>query len=235
MDNTLLRYFLYISALLVNVACSSNVVDIDAKDNVSFTTFEASFPVSEQHNGRINIRSSQANGNYAQTVPNGKLLIINDKQINGPTEVQGTTDLVYYSVSYGGDILFGDLLHDDQMSPKELYGIWSIGLAQTDMDFSLVHGGTRYSISDKTIGLYGQVGLLYPISQSFSSAITLAFAIGKDLNSLSEYELRFSYQLARHLGIIGGVRRLEYLYFAGDESDINVVFTGPFIGAKFSF
>jgi hypothetical protein len=219
---------------MLNVACSSNVVDIDAEDNVSFATFEASFPLSEQKNRRIKVRSSQVNGNYSQTVPNGKLIEIDDKQINGPTEVRGTTDLVYYSVSYGGNILFEDLLHDDQMSPKELYGIWSIGLAQTDMDFTLVHEGTRHKISDKTIELYGQVGLLYPITQSFSGAITLGFGIGKDLNSISEYDLRFSYQLAKKMGIIGGFRRLEYLYFVKDESDINVVFTGPFVGVSFS-
>lgn len=230
----MVRYFLYIAAIIVNVACTSNVVDIDAKDNVSFGTFEASFPLSEQQNEQIKIRASKASGNYAQTTPSGKLVIINGSQINGPAEVQGTTDLAYYSVSYGKDILFKDFFYDENNSPRDLYGIWGIGIAQTDLDFTLLHGGNRYRVSDKTTQLFGQVGLRYPITKSFSGSVTLGLGIGKNFNSISEYDLLFNYQLARKMGIIGGFRRVEYNYFVKNESDINVTFTGPFVGVNFT-
>jgi len=209
-------------SIMVNMllnGCTGNVISIDTKDSVTFTTLETSIPLSERRGDRIKLRGSRASGDYSQAVPYGKMIIIEDTQIRGPTDFSGTTDLGYASFSYGGE----DILSGGGLIPEELTSLVYIGVAQTNMDVKLLHDGTTYTINDRTTELYLQLGGACAITPSFTWASTL----GADLTGISEVDLRLGYLLFSHIEVIGGYRWLEYNYLVEeDESTIRVKFRG---------
>lgn len=89
------RWLLCMLAVMLLNACADNVVSIESEDSVTFTTLETSFPVNRQETLKIKLRGSRTSGEYSQTVPDGKMILIEDVQIRGPTEVNGSTDLTY--------------------------------------------------------------------------------------------------------------------------------------------
>jgi hypothetical protein len=212
--------------------CASNVISIDAKDSVDFATLETSIPLSKQRGDRIKLRGSRTSGDYSQTVPDGKMIIIEDTQIQGPTDVSGTADLTYASVSYGSE----DILSKGGMMPHELSFLVYIGVAQTNMDTTLLHEGTTYATNDRTTELYMQLGGAYAVTPSFKAGLSWATSVGADLTGISEVDLRLGYLLFSHLEVIGGYRWLEYNYLVEeDDSVIRVRFRGPFIGLNIPF
>lgn len=224
----IIKWLVYICAAIVLNACSSNVISIESEDSVTFTTLETSFPVSEQRNLRIKLRGSRTSGEYNQAVPDGKMILIEDVQIRGPTEVSGSTDLTYASASIGIDDVF--------KSYGRLYGLMFLGVAQTNMDLTLTHEGTTYTTNDRTTEMYMQVGMSYDITSSFNGGGTWAFSIGPDLTGISEIDLKLGYALFEHLEIMGGYRWLKYNYYVEqDESIIHIDFKGPFIGLNVPF
>ena len=229
----IVRSFLYIVIAVTITACT-RVINIDVKDEVSFSTFETSFAPSENSKNRIKIRASQASGNFSQTVPNGKVIRIEGTDIAGPTVVQGTTDLTYYSISFGRNVLLKRRGSKRNMPSGNFYLIWDAGLAQVGMDLALDNEGTRYNASEDATEIYGRVGLLYSITPSFDSIITLSNSIDSltidELAGLREVDLKLNYKITRHVGIMGGYRWLEYRYIGGSDSDIVVDFRGPFLG-----
>ena len=92
------NYIFSVLVLLLINGCASNVISIDTRDSVTFSTLETSIPLSKQRKDGIKLRGSRAGGDYSQAVPDGKMIIIEDTQIHGPTDVSGTTDLTYASV-----------------------------------------------------------------------------------------------------------------------------------------
>lgn len=224
-----MTYFLFV---LLLAACTSNVISIDSKDSATFTMLETSIPLSKQRNDQIKLRVSRVSGDYNQAVPDGKLILIEDNQIWGPTDINGTTDLTYVSISYGTDELF---LGDDILEGK-LRSSVHLGLAQTDMDLTLVHQDTTYRISDKSAEFYMQAGLSYAITPSFHGGASYALSIGPDLTGISEFDLKIDFALFKHLQIVGGYRWFEYNYLVEeDDSNIRVEFRGPFVGLNIPF
>ena len=223
----IIRYLAYLMPVILLGSCSSNVINIDAKDSATFTTLETSIPLSRDDKVRIKLRASQVNGDYSQTVPVGKRIIIDNVDIQGPADVSGTMDLTYGSVSIGGDDIFdgGDALQ------RKLRTSVFLGVSQTVMDLTLVHEGTTYTTNDRTTELYMQGGMSYGITPSFHAGATYAMSIGPDLTGISEGDLKLDYSLFKHLQIMGGYRWLEYHYLVEEEdSTIKVDFRGPFIG-----
>ena len=155
----IVRSFLYI-VVAVTIAACTRVININVKDEVSFPTFETSFAPSENSKNRIKIRASQASGNFSQTVPNGKVIRIEGTDIAGPTVVQGTTDLTYYSISFGRNVLLKRRGSKRNMPSGNFYLIWDAGLAQVGMDLALDNEATRYNASENATEIYGRVGLL---------------------------------------------------------------------------
>jgi hypothetical protein len=223
--------FSVLTVLLIN-GCASNVISIDTKDSVSFSTLETSIPLSKQRTDRIKVRGSRASGDYSQVVPDGKMIIIEDTQIHGPANVSGTTDLTYASLSYGSE----DISPGDGLMPQKLSFLVYIGLAQTNMDVTLLHEGTTYTTNDRTTELYLQLGGAYAITPAFKAGLTWASSVGADFTGINEVDLRLGYALFSHLEVIGGYRWLEYNYLVEeDDSIIRVKFRGPFIGLNIPF
>lgn len=217
--------------LLIN-GCASNVISIDTNDTVTFSTLETSIPLSKQRGDRIKLRGSRASGDYSQSVPDGKMIIIEDTQIHGPTDVSGTTDLTYASISYGTD----NILSSNQTGSEKLSFSAYFGVSQTNMDVSLLHEGTTYYTRDRTTEMYFQLGGAYAITPVFNGGLTWASSVGTDFTGINEVDLRFGYELFSHLEVIGGYRWLEYNYLVEeDDSVIRVKFRGPFIGLYIPF
>lgn len=235
MDRTLLKstgFLISIMLLLLINGCASNVISIDSNDTVSFSTLETSIPLSKQRGDRILLRGSRTSGDYSQSVPDGKMIIIEDTQIHGPTDVSGTTDLTYASISYGTD----NILSSNQTAMEKLSFSAYLGVSQTNMDVSLLHEGTTYSTNDRTTELYFQLGGAYAITPRFNAGLTWASSVGADFTGINEVDLRFGYELFSHLEVIGGYRWLEYNYLVEeDDSVIRIKFRGPFIGLNIPF
>ena len=224
-----LSYLIYV---MLMGACSSNVVSIDSKDSATFTTLETSIPVSRENGARIKLRASRVSGDYNQTVPDGKLILIDDIQIKGPTNVSGTTDLTYGSISIGGDDIFDG---GEALQGKLRTSVY-VGLAQTIMDTTLVHEDTIYRTSNRTTEFYMQYGISYGITSSFYAGGTYAMSIGPNLTGIFEGDLKLDYALFKHLQIMGGYRWLDYRYLVEEEnSSIKVKFRGPFVGLYIPF
>jgi len=234
MDKASLKVFRWLTCLLAVTllnACADNVISIESEDSVTFTTLETSFPVNRQETLKVKLRGSRTSGDYSQTVPDGKIILIENVQIRGPTEVNGSTDLTYASVSIGTDGVFDN----PAMVPK-LRGLVYVGVAQTNMDLTLIHEGTTYTSNDRTTELYMQLGMDYEIVPSLYGGGTWAFSLGPDLTGISEFDLKLNYALFRHLEVMGGYRWLKYNYYVEeDESIIHVNFKGPFIGLNVPF
>lgn len=225
------RWLLFMLAVMLLNACTDNVVSIESEDSVTFTTLETSFPVNRQETLKIKLRGSRTSGEYNQTVPDGKMILIEDVQIRGPTEVNGSTDLTYVSASIGTD----DMFNIPGMESK-FRGLIYFGVAQTNMDLTLIHEGTTYTTNDRTTELYMQVGMDYEIAPSLYGGGTWAFSIGPDLTGISEIDLKLNYAVFKHLEVMGGYRWLKYNYYVEeDESIIHVNFKGPFIGINVPF
>ncbi len=218
--------------LLLMHGCASNVISIDTKDSVTFSTLETSIPLSKKRNDRIKLRGSRASGDYSQAVPDGKMIIIEDTQIHGPTDVSGTTDLTWASISYGID----DISGSNQTVLEKLSLSVYLGVSQTNMDVSLQHEGTTYYSRDRTTEMYFQLGGAYAITPDFKAGLTWASSVGADFTGINEVDLRLGYALFTHLEVIGGYRWLEYNYLVEeDDSVIRVRFRGPFFGLNIPF
>ena len=224
-----LTYFMFV--MLIS-ACTNNVISIDSKDRTRFTTLETSIPVSRGGGARLKLRTSRSSGDYSQAIPDGKLIIIDDIQIWGPTDMSGTTDLTYGSISLGGDNIFDG---GDELQRKLRTSVY-FGLAQTVIDLMLVHEGTTYKVTDRTTEFYIQWGMSYGITPSFYAGGTYAMSIGPDLTGIFEGDLKIDYTLFNHLQIMGGYRWLDYNYYVDqDDSVIGVKFRGPFVGLYVPF
>jgi hypothetical protein len=216
-----------LTAILFN-GCTSNVVSIDAEDSVSFTTLETSFPVSRNGGVRVKLRGSRTSGDYTQAVPDRMMILIDDTQIRGPTTVSGSADLTYASISIGVDDNFG--------KDNRAKGLGYVGVAQTNMDLTLLHEDTTYFTNDRTTELYMQWGLSYLIAPSLYGGGTMAFSLGPDLTGIREIDLKLDYALLEHLEFMAGYRWLKYDYLVEeDESVIRINFKGPFIGLNIPF
>jgi hypothetical protein len=225
------RWLLCLLAAIFLNACTDNVISIESKDSVAFTTLETSFPLSSQGDLRVKLRGSRTSGDYSQAVPDGKMILIGDTQIQGPTTVNGSTDLTYASVSIGTDGMFAN-----SGVASKWRGQLYVGAAQTNMDLTLIHEGDTYTTNDRTTEMYMQLGMAYEMAPSLYGGGTWAFSVGPDLTGISEIDLRLDYAIIKHLEIMGGYRWLKYNYYVEqDESIIHVNFNGPFIGLNVPF
>lgn len=229
MHNTRLHivgYLTYLMLIMLMSACSSNVISVDAEDSTTFTTLETSIPVSKDDSVRIKLRVSRANGDYTLAVPDEKRIVIDNIDILGPTDVSGTMDLTYGSISIGGDDIFQE---------KFRFGVY-VGLAQTVMNLTLVHEDTTYRTSDRTTELYMQAGLSYAITPSFYGGGDYSMSFGPNLTGLFEFNLKLDYELFKHLHIMGGYRWVDYHYYVEEEeSSIKIKLRGPFAGLYIPF
>ena len=188
-------YLICFMLIMLMSACSSNVISIDANDSTTFTTLETSISITRDDSARIKLRTSRANGDYTQTVPDGKRIVIDNIDIQGPTDVSGTADLTYGSISIGGD----DIFDGGEALQRKLRTSVYFGLAQTIMDMTLVHEGTTYRTSDRTTEFYMQYGMSYGITTSFHAGATYAMSIGPDLTGINEGDLKLDYALFKQL------------------------------------
>ena len=233
----IVRFFVCIIVLISMNACtSSSVVNIGVKDSVSFTNLEISFPVSEKNKSKIRLRVSRASGDYNQSIPAGKVVLIENTQISGPTDISGTTDLTYASISIGGDI---NQNANGVISPREFGGSIYFGLSQMHIDLTLADQGTTYKNADRITELYLQLGLSYAISRSLIGRATLANTLSfesDDFTPLSEFDLKIDYAVSKNLIITGGFRLLDFKYRKDENTSvIDVEFKGPLISLKFPF
>lgn len=212
--------------------CTSNVIDIHSSDSATFTPLETSFPVSRNSETRIKLRTSSVDGSYTQTVPDGKMIVIDNQQIRGEVEVVGDSDLSYTSISIGND----DLFNGGDEAVKVPRASFYLGLAQTRMDVSLTHENDTYAFVDETIELYLQVGALYALKPELDAGLTYAMSVGADFSGISELDIKLDYALHKQLHLTAGYRSLEYNYLVEEQdSSIQVDFRGPFIGLNIPF
>lgn len=207
--------------------------DIDAEDSVSFSNLEASLPIPEYEHLRIRMRGSKASGAFNQSVPAGDLIRIENTRFFGPVDFSGTTDVTYFSIAIGSDYTRGEYLSGD------LRGFNYIGIAQTNLDSTLLITGTTYQVDDITTEFYLQSGLAYSVSKSMEFGLTLAYSANSDTSGVTEVDLKLDYELLKQLRITAGYRWFEYRYkerpVDSDDSDIIVDFAGPFVGLNIPF
>jgi hypothetical protein len=227
-----------VSVFYLLSGCTSNVIDIHSKDSSTFVTLETSLPVSKDDAIRVKFRTSQVDGSFTQTIPGGKMIVIDGEQIHGEADIAGATKLSYTSVSFGGSISFagGNLLNSANENATMPRASFYIGLAQTDMDVSLLFENQSYVFLDKTIELYMQFGASYPLAPLLDAGIFYAMSIGADLTGIGELDLKLDYALHKHLYLTAGYRWFEYNYLLEEQdSSIQVNFRGPFIGLNIPF
>ena len=148
------------------------------------------------------------------------------------TDVSGTTELTYGSVSIGFEDSFGTTYTHIEDAGGQIY----FGIAQTHMDYTLQHQGTVYQNTDRTTEFYGQLGFYIEIIPKFRAGVTGAMSLGPDLTGISELDFRLGYALFEHLEIFGGYRDLKYEYMVEeDESIVVIEYNGPFIGLNLPF
>ena len=108
-------FYLQIITLMVFLASctTSNVIDIDGNDSVSFTTLQASFPLAEKEEfPRIKLRFSKAEeGDFTQTIPSGLIIDLEGNTFSGPSNIAGSFNLSMNAVAFGAEDKFNQDTH----------------------------------------------------------------------------------------------------------------------------
>jgi len=201
-------------------------VSIQVDDSTRFTQLAGSFPLNEETSTRLRFRWSEVSGEDDQRLDTGELIRLGNTDILGPTVVDLDLDLTYYSLAIGSE---GEMQDGFKL-------VSYMGISQTNFDFTLTESGNRLDRSDKTTELYLQIGFSSEITKSLNLGFTGAFSIGRDISGISEIDLTLDYELMDSLVLSGGYRWFKYEYASGDQdSNLEVEFTGPFIGLYLPF
>lgn len=229
---TIIKWLIYGNVIVLLSACggTSNIIDIDAKDDVTFPTLETSITINKEKDVSINIRASTSNGKFHQYIPDGKVIVIDGTDIFGPGRVNGDIDLKTLSVGLGSEHLL------ESHSHKRLDIVGYFGMFSTDMDFSLTDGFSNYRVMDNTKGIFAKLGFSYLFTPSLKATASLSGSVAlADIITSSESEIRLDYQLIKHLNVMGGFRWLNLTHSDESDSYINMNFRGPFFGLYVPF
>lgn len=219
-----------IPLVLALCACSSTV-DIAFDDDVSFGDLQTSIPYSDDGRKRIRLSAMQTSGESKQSLAAFERIRLDDDEIVGPAEVGGEVDITRVTIAAGSDD------YAFSASASDARTTWYWGLSYTEFDLALDHAGRRFRQSDNSLALYLQLGSVHPINESLRLGLSGALHIYDVILSLgSEFEVRLEYLLHEHARISGGLRLFFYEFDNdGTESDIEIDFTGPFIGLDIPF
>ena len=205
--------------------CASTV-SIDIDDSTRFTQLAGSVPLSDDSPLRLRMRWAEVSGEDDQRLDSGQTIRLDDTVISGPALVGIDLDLTYYSIAVGGELEL-----QDGLNLISYYGI-----SQTEFDFTLTESGNQLSRNDDTTELYFQIGISAGVGNGLDLGLAGAFSLGRDFSGISEIDLTLDYELLSSLVLSGGYRWFKYNYStAGADSDLEVDFTGPFIGLYLPF
>lgn len=211
--------------LVMAVGACSSTVDIAIDDRVTFGDLQTSIAYSDDGRKRIRLGAMQASGKSTQSLQASERIRLDEDVIVGPAEVGGEVDITRVSIAAGSDDYRFSASNSDARTT------WYWGLSYTEYDLRLDIPGQRFSDSGNGLALYLQLGSVHPVNESLRLGLTGALHVHDILSLGSEFEIRLEYELHEHARINGGLRRFFYEFDNdGAESDIEVEFTGPFIG-----
>lgn len=213
---------------LVN-ACVSTV-NIDAEDETRFSSLAASLPIRGEDQLRLRFKATRVDGGFDQRLDGDERIRLDGSSLSGPSEVDGSIDLAYYSIAIGGGRNAGR--NSAAGFRTETY----FGIAQTRFDLELENDTGRLELNDDTVELYLQYAAFAAISESVDFGFSWAFSLGRDFSGISEIDLLLEIEATEHLLITGGYRWFDYQYDSDDEnSNLEVDFRGPFLGIQIPF
>ncbi len=211
-------------------ACSStNVVNLEGSDTVSFNELRASFPVSkEDANERIKIRVTGASGDFDQEIAEGKIVDFEDFQLTGPDRVSAKTSVTTASISYGR---VGETLRQNFLLSA------FAGVSRTNFEIDLESAsGLVTGVRNKSFEVYVDLGVYHVFFPYLTASLEAAFSRNLSLSGMTEWGAILKFRPFRQMEIVGGYRKFKYDYFTADyDSGIIVELSGPFVGLEFSF
>ncbi len=215
---------------LLSISACANLTDIEIDDEVTFTNLEVSAPFGENTETRVRFRATAVEGDLDQRLDQDDTVQIDGDAIDGPTVIDGSIDLRYLSLAFGGsEIAMGD---PNGSTRASLY----LGLAHTRFDLQVNDAGGSLKQDDDTFEVYAMFGLHHALTQNWELGLGWAASIGGDLSGINELDLNLDYRVARNFALSGGYRWFTYEYDGdGFDSDVEVDFHGPFLGARLLF
>ena len=215
--------------------------DITVDDSTRFGSVEIHLPEAEGLDKHVRLRyTAIADVAMHQVVPSNNLIAINGDEIWGSAEIDNEAELQYMSISYGSE----RWTRPDETEAIKYGFLGYLGMSLTDFKVTtkleeqnyLGTEITTYVVDDKTVELYGQLGLLVSPLQDLDIGITYSLSIGEYVSGMSEMDLFLRYRLHKNIGIQAGYRKIEYLYQGlGDYSDVSIEADGPAIGLNLFF
>ena len=220
---------LFLCLLLLQGCSSTNVVNLEGSDSVTFNELRVSFPVSKQdENERIKIRVTGESGEFQQEIAEGKIVDFENFQLTGPDLVSATTSVTTASISYGR---VGEALRE-----KFLLSAFA-GISRTNFEIDLESAsGLATGVRNKSFEVYVDLGIYRMFSPFLTGGLEAAFSRNLSLSGVTEWGAVLKFRPFRQMEIIGGYRWFKYDYFTTDfDSGIIVELKGPFIGIDLSF
>ena len=217
-------------------AClNSNAEDIDVSDSTQFYMLELNLSENETLFPQSRIRINSVAAEVNQTILPGSFIRIQNTSIGSSTDsivVNIESELKYVIVDYGGK-----WIHEGD-DGEEVMLLSYLGLSYFDLDMNLNYGNTVFVEDPGGFEFYFQFGLMFDLTSSLDTGITIAFFTSDAESVLGSHELELfaRYELSDRVDIIGGVRDFKYKFKGGElNSDIDISFMGPFLGVGIGF
>lgn len=228
---TLLSRLLILNAALALVCgCSStNVINLEGSDTTRFSDLRLSFPVTkEDENERIKLRLTNAEGEFSQDIPEGKIVDFENFQLVGPDQVRSVTDMTVASISYGR---VGEVLRENFFMSA------FAGISRTNFEIDMeTESGQSTGVRNKSFEVYVDFGIYHLLLPYLTAGLEAAFSRNLSLSGITEWGVVLKFRPSKHMEIIGGYRWFKYDYFTTDyDSGIIVELNGPFIGLDLPF
>jgi len=228
---TLVRVHQFIAVLLCVAllqACSStNVVNIEGKDGTGFYNLQTTFPVSDKDDAYlIKLRAMTTEGEFANTIPDGKIIDFEDIQIVGPDEITGDMRITTGSVSFG--------VLDDLMADKFFMSAFA-GVATTRFKGNFqTQSGINSEIENNTFEVYVDLKVMRELTEKINAGVSAAFGRNLDLSGTSAVDILINFETGRHMEIEAGYRWFTYDYLSEEnDSGVEIDLNGPFIAVNF--
>lgn len=176
----------------------------------------------------IDFAMSYGHGEDTQTVPLGDRIEVDDRDFFGPTTLDVSSDLFYWTLwaRLGG-------------WTRGVVGFEGIaGAGLTVLTLEVEQGSISESIREEAGGpLLGGRFTVRPIPELslYAQATSIAFLGAATSGSMAEWEFALLAEPIPGLGLLGGWRAWIYRGDRSDESDRRLDYSGPMIGLQIRF
>ena len=214
-------------AAILQACSSTNVINIEGKDRTGFYNLQTTFPVSDKEDAYlVKLRAMTTEGEFAHTIPDGKIIDYEDIQIVGPDEVTGEMRISTGSVSFG--------VLDDLMADRFFMSAFA-GIATTRFKGNFkTQSGITSEIENNTFEVYVDLKVMRELSEKVNAGVSAAFGRNLDLSGTSAVDILINFETGRHMEVEAGYRWFKYDYLSEEnDSGVEIELNGPFIAVNF--